>query len=43
VRSGSGASTAWMTFTVEVASSERLSQVLKLVAQVGGVRSARRR
>jgi GTP pyrophosphokinase len=40
---GSGAATAWMTFTVEVASSERLAQVLKQVAQVGGVRSARRR
>jgi (p)ppGpp synthase/HD superfamily hydrolase len=32
-----------MTFTVEVASTERLSQVLKQVAQVSGVRSARRR
>jgi GTP pyrophosphokinase len=41
-RSG-GASTAWMTFTVEVASTERLAQVLKQVAQVSGVRSARRR
>jgi GTP pyrophosphokinase len=40
---GSGAVTAWMTFTVEVASTERLSQVLKQVAQVSGVRSARRR
>jgi GTP pyrophosphokinase len=42
VRGGS-AVTAWMTFTVEVASTERLSQVLKQVAQVSGVRSARRR
>ena len=40
---GGGAATAWMTFTVEVASTERLSQVLKQVALVGGVRSARRR
>jgi GTP pyrophosphokinase len=40
---GGGMATAWMTFTVEVASSERLSQVLKQVAQVSGVRSARRR
>jgi GTP pyrophosphokinase len=39
----SGAATAWMTFTVEVASTERLAQVLKQVAQVSGVRSARRR
>ena len=35
--------TAWMTFTVEVADSSRLSTVLGLVARVGGVRSARRR
>ncbi|MES2978302.1 MAG: bifunctional (p)ppGpp synthetase/guanosine-3',5'-bis(diphosphate) 3'-pyrophosphohydrolase [Pseudomonadota bacterium] len=35
--------TAWMTFTVEVGDSGRLSQVLKLVAGVNGVRSARRR
>jgi GTP pyrophosphokinase len=40
---GSSGATAWMTFTVEVASTERLAQVLKQVAQVGGVRSARRR
>jgi GTP pyrophosphokinase len=40
---GGGAVTAWMTFTVEVASTERLSQVLKQVAQVSGVRAARRR
>ena len=40
---GSAGSTAWMTFTVEVASSERLAQVLKQVIQVSGVRSARRR
>ena len=35
--------TAWMTFTVEVAQSGRLKQVLGLVAEVAGVRSARRR
>ena len=35
--------TAWMTFTVEVADSARLAQVLQLVARVGGVRAARRK
>ncbi|MES2399318.1 MAG: bifunctional (p)ppGpp synthetase/guanosine-3',5'-bis(diphosphate) 3'-pyrophosphohydrolase [Pseudomonadota bacterium] len=35
--------TAWMTFTVEVAQSGRLKQVLGIVAEVPGVRSARRR
>jgi GTP pyrophosphokinase len=35
--------TAWMTFTVEVADSQKLSRVLGIVAEVGGVRSARRR
>ena len=40
---GSGAATAWMTFTVEVPGSDRLAAVLKLVAQVAGVRSARRK
>ncbi|MEO5659824.1 MAG: bifunctional (p)ppGpp synthetase/guanosine-3',5'-bis(diphosphate) 3'-pyrophosphohydrolase [Polaromonas sp.] len=35
--------TAWMTFTVEVAQSGRLKQVLGAVAEVPGVRSARRR
>jgi GTP pyrophosphokinase len=35
--------TAWMTFTVEVAESGRLNQVLAVVAEVSGVRSARRR
>jgi GTP pyrophosphokinase len=35
--------TAWMTFTVEVSDSQRLNKVLGLVAEVGGVRSARRR
>ncbi|MDO8277993.1 MAG: TGS domain-containing protein, partial [Burkholderiaceae bacterium] len=35
--------TAWMTFTVEVADSGRLSKVLELVTDVPGVRSARRR
>jgi len=35
--------TAWMTFTVEVAQAGRLKQVLGMVAEVSGVRSARRR
>jgi GTP pyrophosphokinase len=35
--------TAWMTFTVEVADSARLTKVLGVVAEVSGVRSARRR
>ncbi|MBH1957481.1 MAG: bifunctional (p)ppGpp synthetase/guanosine-3',5'-bis(diphosphate) 3'-pyrophosphohydrolase [Burkholderiales bacterium] len=35
--------TAWMTFTVEVAQSGRLNRVLGIVADVPGVRSARRR
>lgn len=35
--------TAWMTFTVEVADSARLSAVLGAVARVSGVRSARRK
>jgi GTP pyrophosphokinase len=35
--------TAWMTFTVEVADSGRLAQVLNIVARVSGVRSARRK
>lgn len=35
--------TAWMTFTVEVADSGRLHKVLGLVAELPGVRSARRR
>ena len=35
--------TAWMLFTVEVAQSGRLKQVLGVVAGVAGVRSARRR
>ncbi|MEY4139761.1 MAG: pyrophosphokinae, partial [Pseudomonadota bacterium] len=34
---------AWMTFTVEVADSGRLHKVLGLVAELPGVRSARRR
>jgi len=42
VRSG-GSVTAWMTFTVEVPGSDRLAAVLKQVAQVAGVRSARRK
>jgi len=35
--------TAWMTFTVEVADSARLAQVLSMVARISGVRSARRK
>jgi GTP pyrophosphokinase len=35
--------TAWMTFTVEVGHSGRLSHVLGVVAEVSGVRTARRR
>jgi GTP pyrophosphokinase len=35
--------TAWMTFTVEVGDSGRLNKVLAVVAEVQGVRSARRR
>ena len=35
--------TAWMTFTVEVADSARLTKVRALVAEVRGVRSVRRR
>jgi len=34
---------AWMTFTVEVNASSRLARVLGLVAELKGVRSARRR
>ncbi|MEO7127254.1 MAG: TGS domain-containing protein, partial [Rhodoferax sp.] len=35
--------TAWMTFTVETSDSGRLTKVLGVVAEVAGVRSARRR
>jgi len=35
--------TAWMTFTVETSDSGRLNKVLGVVAEVAGVRSARRR
>jgi GTP pyrophosphokinase len=35
--------TAWMTFTVEVADAGRLHKVLSLVAELPGVRSARRK
>jgi GTP pyrophosphokinase len=35
--------TAWMTFTVEIADSQRLGKVLTIVREVKGVRSARRR
>ncbi len=40
---GSGGAVAWMTFTVEVARTERLSQVLAHVAAIPGVRHARRK
>ena len=40
---GSNGSTAFMTFTVEVADAGRLAAVLRDVAQVSGVRHARRR
>jgi GTP pyrophosphokinase len=40
---GIGDRRAFMTFTVEIDSAERLGQVLGLVAKVGGVVSARRR
>lgn len=39
----SGGKTAWMTFTVEVGDASRLQQVLGRVAQVPGVRHARRK
>ena len=42
LRDGQGG-TAWMTFTVEVADSARLAQVLAIVARVPGVRAARRK
>jgi len=35
--------TAWMTFTVQVADSQRLGKVLSIVRDVAGVQSARRR
>ena len=34
---------AWMTFTVEVSDSGRLTKVLATVAELNGVQSARRR
>ncbi|MGB3071860.1 MAG: bifunctional (p)ppGpp synthetase/guanosine-3',5'-bis(diphosphate) 3'-pyrophosphohydrolase [Ottowia sp.] len=34
---------AWMTFTVEVADTQRLAQVLRMVREVSGVRVAKRR
>ena len=43
VQSQSVRGTAWMTFTVEVADSARLAQVLSLVNRVQGVRAARRK
>ena len=38
-----GGGTAWMPFTVELSDTRRLQQVLRQVADVPGVRSARRR
>ncbi len=35
--------TAWMTFTVEIADSQRLAKVLSIVGEVHGVRWAKRR
>ncbi len=35
--------TAWMSFTIEVSDSARLAQVLRSLAQINGVRSARRK
>jgi GTP pyrophosphokinase len=35
--------TAWMTFTIEVSDSAKLSQVLGTVSRIDGVRSARRK
>lgn len=43
VQSQSFKGTAWMTFTVEVSDSARLGKVLGLVAELSGVRAARRR
>ncbi len=43
VQSQSVKGLAWMTFTVEVADSQRLGKVLSIVREVTGVRSARRR
>jgi GTP pyrophosphokinase len=40
---GPGGSTAYMTFTVEVGDAGRLAAVLRSVAQVPGIRHARRR
>ncbi len=40
---GPGGSTAYMTFTVELADATRLGAVLRAVAQVQGIRHARRR
>ena len=40
---GPGGSTAYMTFTVEVADAHRLGTALRQVAQVPGIRHARRR
>ncbi|MBK6006457.1 bifunctional (p)ppGpp synthetase/guanosine-3',5'-bis(diphosphate) 3'-pyrophosphohydrolase [Ramlibacter ginsenosidimutans] len=43
VQSQSVKGLAWMTFTVEIADSQRLGKVLSIVRDVAGVRSARRR
>ncbi|WP_418314784.1 RelA/SpoT family protein [Piscinibacter sakaiensis] len=40
---GQAVGTAWMTFTLEIADSSRLNQVLAEVCKIPGVRAARRR
>lgn len=40
---GNGSSTAWMTFTVEVADTSKLTSVMATIRKVAGVRSCRRR
>jgi len=40
---GNEGSTAWMTFTVEVADTSRLTSVMATIRKVAGVRSCRRR
>jgi len=43
VQTESVKSTAWMTFTVQVADAGKLAKVLAQVREISGVRSARRR
>ena len=40
---GSGGAVAWMNFTLEIGGTEGLTKVLAQVAQIAGVRSARRK